>query len=402
MKKLLMTFLMIITLMNNVLAFYDESIIDYDDEYVETIASTGVPSLNARSAILYDATYDRILYEKNSKQKRANASTTKMITALVAYEKGNLDDIVEISQSAANVGGSTIDLKKGDKISLNDLIKGLLIHSGNDAAVAIAEHIAGSVERFSVLMNEKAEEIGATDTNFVTPHGLDSEKHYSTAYDLVLIAKEILKNEYLSSIVSQKSAELNINGRMKVINTTNEMLSYYDGANGIKTGYTGEAGRCLVTSAKKNGRLLISVVLGCDSKKNRTIDSIRLLDYGFNEFEIVNLADYIKKDIYIIVGKSEGEIYKLSENMNIPYPLKNSEKDAITIKYDIDNSLVAPLKKGETVGKVKILLNGIEISLVEYKLPEDINRKSWQEYFYTILSDSLENYENMVEKLFKL
>lgn len=402
MKKFVFISLTIILIATNVMAFYEEINFEDDGIYVETTASVGVPNVNARSAILYDATYDRILYEKNSKQKRANASTTKMITALVAYERGNLEDVVEISKEAANVGGSTIDLKTGDKITLNDLIEGLLVHSGNDAAVAIAEYIAGDIESFSELMNEKAIEIGAVDTNFVTPHGLDRENHYSTAYDLVVIAKELLKNDYLARIVSQKSTTITVNGQTKTINSTNEMLSYYEGANGVKTGYTGEAGRCLITSANRNGRLLISVVLGCDSKKNRMLDSTRLLDYGFYEYEVVNLADFIKKDIFVIVDKSEGDIYRLSKETSMLFPLKESEKSQISVDYDIESSLVAPLKKGEVVGRVKIFLDQTEISAIEYVLPEDINRKSWQEYFYKILTDSLENYENMVEKMFSL
>ena len=202
MKKLFFILFLSIYISSNVLAFY-EGTINEEDYVVETSASVEVPSLNARAAILYDVNGDRILYEKNSKQKRANASTTKMVTALVAYKLGNLDDIITVSQKAANTGGSTINLRTGDKISLGDLLKGLLVHSGNDAAVAIAEYIAGSVEEFAILMNEEAEEIGAVDSHFVTPHGLDVENHYSTAYDLMLIARKLLEIPYLNNIVCQ-------------------------------------------------------------------------------------------------------------------------------------------------------------------------------------------------------
>lgn len=401
MKTIVSLVLIIMLLTGNVLGYniYDE---EEEGEYVETATSIGVPNLNARAAILYDSTYDRILYEKNSKQRRANASTTKMITALVAYENGNLEDVIEVSQKAASVGGSTIKLKTGDRITLDDLIKGLLVHSGNDAAVAIAEYIAGNVDEFSYLMNKKVEEIGAVDTNFITPHGLDEDNHYSTAFDLMLIAKEVLKNPYLSNIINQKSVEITINGNTRIINTTNEILSSYEGGNGIKTGYTGNAGRCLVASAKIDARQLISVVLGCDSKKNRTIDTIRLLDYGFKEYTVIDLAQYIKNDMYIIVDKSEGGLYKVSKEMNLLYPIKDTEKDKITFQYDIPKNLVAPLKKGEMIGTVRVLLDGVEIKKAEYYLPEDINRKTWREYFYKILEDSLENYENMVEKMFKI
>ena len=391
MKKLVWISFVMIILSGKVLAF-DEALIEDDDGlYVETASSIGVPNLNAKSAILYDITYDRVLYEKNAKQRRANASTTKMITALVAYEKGNLEDIIEVSKNAAGTGGSSINLKTGDKITLDDLIKGLLVHSGNDAAVAIAEYIAGDIENFSDLMNEKAEEIGAVDTHFITPHGLDEDNHYSTAYDLMLIGKEILKNSYLANIISQKAVEININGNTRQLNSTNEMLTYYEGVNGIKTGFTGNAGRCLVTSCQKEKRQLISVVLGCDSKKNRTVDSIRLLDYGFNDYEIVDLTDFIKKDLYIVVEKSEGGIYRLSKNFKLFYPLKEDEIQKLTVEYNIKQNLVAPIQKAENVGNTKVKLDGIVIKQIDYIIPKNIPRKSWRVYLDEVLTDGLKN-----------
>jgi len=389
--KRLIWFSLIVAILGSYVLAFDESFIE-DEEglYVETSASIGVPNVNARAAILYDVTYDRILFEKNAKQKRANASTTKMITALVAYENGNLEDMIEVSKQAAGTSGSSINLKTGDKISLDDLIKGLLVHSGNDAAVAIAEHIAGDIESFSDLMNEKVEEIGAVDTHFVTPHGLDEENHYSTAYDLMLISKELLKNEYLANIVSQKSIEIKINGIERQLSSTNEMLSYYDGANGVKTGYTGDAGRCLITSVNKDGRQLISVVLGCDSKKNRTVDSIRLLDYGMTDFKVVDLNQYIKKDIYIVVKKSEGEVYKIIKDESVLYLLKDSEIEKMTVEYDMKSNLIAPLRKGEHIATITVKVDGVTIKQIDYHLPEDINRKTWNNYFNIVLKESLD------------
>ena len=390
MKKLIYMVLLLTILMGNVYGFHEGLVEEGEEYYIETAGSTGVPNLNAKAAILYDATYDRVLYEKNSREKRANASTTKMITALVAYENGNLDDVVEVSVKAANTGGSTINLRKGDKITLNDLIKGLLVHSGNDAAVAIAEHISGSVENFAILMNDMAETVGAVDTNFVTPHGLDAENHHSTAYDLMIISKEILNTPYLANIVAQKTVEITVNGYTKTLNTTNEMLSFYEGANGIKTGFTGDAGRCLVTSSKRDGRQLISVVLGCDTKKNRTTDSVKLLDYGFKSFELVELSQYVKDNICIMVEKSQGGIYSLSKNIDLKYPLKAKEKESLVVKYNIKSGLVAPLPKGEIIAITEIMLNGTTIAKINYSLPENINRKTWKEYFKEIFLGSLE------------
>lgn len=394
MKKIVFISLIIIMISGKIFAFDESFIEDEEGLYVETSASIGVPNLNARAAILYDVTYDRILYEKNAKQKRANASTTKMITALVAYENGNLEDVIKVSKKAASTGGSSINLKEGDQITLSDLIKGLLIHSGNDAAVAIAEYIAGDVENFAVLMNEKAEEIGAIDTHFVTPHGLDEEEHYSTAYDLMLIGKEMLKNSYLANIISQKNIEITINEKTRQLNSTNEMFGYYEGINGIKTGYTGNAGRCLVTSCQKEGRQLISIVLGCDSKKNRTVDSIRLLDYGFNDYQVVNLGDNLKKDIYITVEKSEGGIYRINNNFEIKYPLKESELNSIQIEYNMKQNLTAPILRGETIGIAKIKLAGSLIKQIEYQVSEDINRKSWKDFFHKVFIEEFNNIKN--------
>lgn len=381
--------LVIMCLFNCVYGFYEGTLQEDEGYFVETTASVGVPNLNARAAILYDATYGRILYEKNSKQKRANASTTKMITAMVAYEQGNLDDIVTVSQKAANTGGSTINLKRNDKVTLDGLIKGLLVHSGNDAAVAIAEHISGSVEKFSDLMNEKAEEIGAKDTHFVTPHGLDEDGHYSTAYDLMLIADKLLEIPYLADIVAKRTVEIKINDYARTIGTTNEMLSTYNGADGVKTGFTGDAGRCIVTSATQNGRKLISVVLGCDTKKNRTLDSVKLLDYGYNAFKEVDLKEYIRDSICITIEKSEGGIYRLSKDIDFKYPLKDDEISKIQVKYNVLSDLVAPVNKGELVGTTEIFFDNIKIGEIEYTLPENIERKNWKTYFKEILNEKL-------------
>lgn len=400
MKRLVCILLILVLVLENVSAFYEETLENEDFEVEnikEVTTSSSVPTINARSAILYDLSYDRILYEKSPKQRRANASTTKMLTAIVAYENGNLEDVVTVSKKSATTGGSTIKLRTGDKITLSDLIKGLLVHSGNDAAVAIAEHIAGNEEEFAKLLNEKAEEIGAVDTHFVTPHGLDNENHYSTAFDLILISKKLLEIPFLANIVSQKSVEIKINGNTRILGTTNEMLSTYVGANGVKTGFTGDAGRCLVTSVTKDDRRLICVVLGCDTKKDRTLDSIKLLDYGFKEYVVVDLSEYFRKTICIDVNKSDGKIYTLTKEIELKYPLKDSEISEIKVNYKIKNNLEAPLKEGTRVGISEIYVGSSKIAEFEYLLPMDIPRKTWKSYFKTILEYQFEsrNYSKM-------
>lgn len=261
-KRTIILIFIISILGAEVFAFYDEvAEAEYELDLIETVASSENLILNSKNAILYDNTYDQILYEKNAYDRVPNASTTKVLTAIVAYEKGNLKDIVTVSKNAAAIGGSGINLRTDDKITLEDLIKGLLVHSGNDAAVAIAEHIGGTVENFCTMMNQKAKEMGLTNTNFVTPHGLDRDNHYSTAYDLVKMSEYLLNIEFLANIVKERSVTLKVNEQSKIIGTTNEMLSFYEGADGVKTGFTGDAGRCLITSATRDGRQLISVVL---------------------------------------------------------------------------------------------------------------------------------------------
>ena len=255
-KKISIFMFIILTLGADVLAFYDEMVEEnnYGLEMIETASNSESLILNSKNAILYDNTYNQVLYEKNAYDRVPNASTTKVLTAIVAYEKGNLSDIVTVSKNAANVGGSGINLRSGDKITLEDLIKGLLVRSGNDSAVAIAEHVGGSVEKFCEIMNSKAKEIGLKDTNFVTPHGLDKENHYSTAYDLAKMSEYLLEIDVLKNIVNQKNVAIKINNHSVTLGTTNELLSFYEGADGVKTGFTGNAGRCLITSATRNGR----------------------------------------------------------------------------------------------------------------------------------------------------
>lgn len=391
-KKYILFTLIIISLFTNVYGFYDE-INENNDTYVIETSVQGrkeVPRLNARAAILYDSTYGRILYEKNAYSQRANASTTKMITAIVAYENGNLEDNVTVGKNAAIVGGSGINLRTNDVITLDDLIKGLLIRSGNDAAVAIAEHISGSVQDFTKLMNEKVSEIGARNTNFVNPHGLDADNHYSTAYDLMLIAEYLLNIPYLADIVSKRQAEIKINGDTRFINTTNEVLGYYQGANGVKTGYTGNAGRCIINSAVRDGRRLVCVVLGCDTKKDRTEDAIKLLDYGYTSYEIVNLQEYVREQFCISVDKSEYETYVIKTKINAFYPLRKEERDRLEVKYYIHNNLVAPLKKGTSVLEIQILLDSQCINTFDVTLSEDIYRKNWKTYFNNLVDKTLQ------------
>ena len=201
------------------------------------------------------------------------------MTAIVLIENADLNQTVTVSTKAAATGGSRLGLKKDDKINMQDLLYGLMLKSGNDAAVVIAETVGGSIEGFAELMNNKAREIGLKNTNFVTPHGLDNPEHYTTAYELAKLADYALKNEIFAKVVNTKSYTVTINGYPKTISNTNELLGYLDGVNGVKTGFTNNAGRCLVTSVNRNNFQIITVVLQADTKKFRTSDSIKLIEH---------------------------------------------------------------------------------------------------------------------------
>lgn len=357
------------------------------EEVKEVINMKGEPQILAKAALLYDKTYKKILYEKNIDAKVPNASTTKILTAIVAYENGNMNEEVIVSERAATVGGSTINLKKGNKILLGDLMKGLLICSGNDAAIAIAEHIGGSVEEFCNMMNQKAKELGASDTNFVTPHGLDSEGHYTTARNLMIFADYLLNFEYLANIVNTSNTNIKIDNYTKNIHTTNEMLSIYEEADGLKTGYTSKAGRCLVTSITKNGRKLISIVLGCDTKKQRTKETIQLINYGYNEFEEVNIYEKLIKTFNLRIEKSIYKNYEIKLNGIKMILLPKNKIEKVEYEYRINTNLVAPIRKNQKLGEIIIKMEGKQIETIEIKCPEEIKRKNIIEYMFEMLNN---------------
>ena len=393
-KKFICLIFIISILGAEVFAFYDEIAEEnLNFEIIETMANSKYLILNSKNAILYDNTYNQILYEKNAYDRVPNASTTKVLTAIVAYEKGNLSDIVTVSKNAALIGGSGINLRTNDKVSLEDLIKGLMVHSGNDAAVAIAEHVGGSIENFCNMMNEKAKDIGLENTNFVTPHGLDRENHYSTAYDLVKMSEYLLNIEFLANIVKERSVTIKVNDVARTIGTTNEMLSFYEGADGVKTGFTGDAGRCLISSATKDGRKLISVVLGCGTKKQRTVDSVKLLDYGFNNYELVDVLENMKKEFKITVEKGKATSYKVVLDGKMLMPIEKNKSDKITYKYEINTKLSAPIEKGENIGKIYILYEDKILKVIDINLTKTIEKKDFLDYFNKFIKIDMKNYE---------
>lgn len=354
---------------------------------VDTNISQNPPKINSRSAIIFDRKSKAIIYGKNINQKRAMASTTKVMTAIVALEKGNLNDTIEVSKKAASINGSKLGLKTGDKISLKDLLYGLLLRSGNDAAIQIALHLGGSIEGFAQMMNDKAKELGLENTHFVTPHGLDNENHYTTAYELALLTDYALNNKEFAKIVSTKQTVITINSKPVTINNTNELLGNLEGVNGVKTGFTNNAGRCLITSVTRNNFSIITIVLGADTKKFRTKDSIELIEYNYKNYESINIKEKVVnefeiwknrnlKNFEIIKAKKNNIDIELDYNYNFEeYPIKKTDINNIKIQIQAKTRLNAPIYKKNQIGQIYVILNENETLTVPIIVKEDIEKK---------------------------
>ena len=250
---------------------------------------TQAPAIDAKYGILCDAN-GKVLWSRGASEHSAMASITKTMTAIVALENGNLNQMVTISKNAADVGESSVGLREGMKVDLKTLISGLLVHSGNDAAVAIAEGIGGSQDKFVEMMNAKAQQMGLKDTQFKNPHGLDAEGHYSSAADICVMVRYAMQNDLFRSVVAKKKFKLDYGNGPKTYMTTNALLATWDNCVGIKTGFTNDAGNCLASAAVKNGVELYAVVLGCNDEAQRFTDSYKLLDWGFAHYRPLKLA----------------------------------------------------------------------------------------------------------------
>ncbi len=364
----------------------------FDQNSIEVVnQSTDEPVLNSRIAVAYDRKSGNIIWGKNENKRSAMASTTKIMTAIVLIENCELNQTVEVSAKAAGTGGSRLGLKTNDKITIKDLLYGLMLKSGNDAAVAIAENVAGSVEGFADLMNQKARELGLENTHFVTPHGLDNPEHYTTAYELAKLADYALENETFAKVVNTRSYTVTINGYPKTISNTNELLGYLEGVNGVKTGFTNNAGRCLVTSINRNGFEIITVVLQADTKKFRTSDSIKLINYVYENFELYNIKEIVddKFDKWckinqdrIEVNKGEGnnmELY-ISRLDNDIIPIKKANKDKVEIEINNLFYFEAPVEKNTTIGSLKVCIDGDVVDVVEIKNANEVKRRDVMDY----------------------
>ena len=332
-------------------------------------------SIEGQASILIDYDTKEVLYEKNMDMQLYPASTTKIITAILAIELGKLDDIVTIDQEMVDLTkGSHIALEPGEKLTLEQLLHALLVQSANDSAYAIAKHISGSVEEFVKLMNEKAIEIGATNTNFVNPNGLHNDKHLTTAHDLALIAQYAMQNDTFRKLVNTVSYTIpptNKKNEARYLKITNKLLfsnekinvdgnfipAKYEGASGVKTGFTSEAQSCLVSFAEKDGQRLIAVVLKATGL-NVYSDTHKLLNYGFREFSNIPIS-YKNEFIENIEIKNGIQTYVAGIlNKDLFYPLSVGSIDKIEKKVLLRENLVAPINKGDILGTTEFYLDG--------------------------------------------
>lgn len=379
----------------------DNEIIDINEtkkQAIETV-SKNIENLklNSRIGLIFDRNSKRILYEKNGLKQVPMASTTKIMTAIVVLENSELNDVVTISKKAAGTGGSRLGLRTNDKITVHDLLYGLMLKSGNDAAVALAEHVGGGIEEFADMMNKKAKELGLINSHFITPHGLDKEKHYTTAYELACMADYALKIPKFKEIVSSKNYNITINARSNLIGNTNELLGNLNGVYGVKTGFTNEAGKCLVTACKREDLDIITVVLGADTKKYRTSDSIKLIEYAYKNYEVIDIEKKIKEQfenwkqlncnrIYINKAKQEKIDLDIESLGYSKIAIKKTDIDNIKMEINSLYYLEAPVEKGRIIGNAKIQINGETIANLNIKNKQVIEKKNIFDYFIDFLS----------------
>ena len=332
-----------------------------------------IPDISAKAAILMDESSGRVLLAKDVHQRMPQASLTKIMTALLVVEHGDLDKQVVVSKHAEETGESSIWLEEGEVLSRNDLLYGLMLASANDAAVALAESVAGSEELFVRQMNNRARELNLSDTHFANPHGLDAEGHYSSAFDLASLAREGMKNPLFRDVIDTKEMNLPWPGHSweRALFNKNKLITRYQGARGVKTGYTRTAGCCLVGAAQRGDLKLISVVMNSSDIYS---DTEKLLDYGFNNYEMVAVAEKDKVNgVNVKDGTSKSVVVKLEKDPTVA--VLPTEKSQISFKTEIAEEVQAPVEKGDVLGKVKVILNGQEIDQINYIAQESVPKK---------------------------
>lgn len=360
----------------------------------ETVANETTLAENAKSAILIEQSTGKVIFEKNSHEKMPPASMTKMMSLLLIMEsidngKIKLSDKVSVSKNASSMGGSQILLEEGEEMSVEDLLKGISIASGNDAVVALAEYIGGTEDNFVKMMNNKVGELGLNDTKFKNCHGLDEKDHYSSAYDMSMIARELLNHKKVLDYTSVYETYLRENTDRKIwLVNTNKLVKFKKGVDGLKTGYTKEAGYCLTATMKKDNMRVIATVMGEDSIDNRNSEVSSMLDYAYSTYR---MKKYISKNKVVKrINNSKIKSKKIeivpSRDINILIKTNENIKPSYSIKI---NNLKTNIKKGDKVGVITIKNKCKVINRVNLTVNRDIKKANIIELYFKYLKDIL-------------
>ena len=360
--------------------------------------------LNAKSAILMEESTGNILYESNPDERLPIASVTKVMTMLLIMEavdsgKISLDDMVTVSENAMSYGGSTMFLETGEQLTVNDMLKGIAVASANDGCVAMAEHLAGSESAFVDMMNEKAKELGMENTHFMNTNGLDEDDHYSSARDVAIMSRELMKHETIFNYTSIWMDTLR-GGKFQLANT-NKLIRFYDGANGLKTGSTSKALCCLSAAAKRNDMQLIAVVLGAPTSAERFASAKSLLDYGFANYAVntqITAGDEVQK---IAVEKGVDKEVGVVAGDSCSTLVKKGQEDNITKEIKIDETITAPIEAGQKIGTMTISRDGEVIADIYLNASSTVEKKGIgliiKDFFATIFFGSNNDIEENSE-----
>lgn len=351
----------------------------------------GLPAIGAKSAALMDVNSGRLLFGKNERERLPMASTTKIMTAILAIESGRLDDLVTVSSTAVKVEPSSIWLVPGEQMSLAHLVYGLMLRSGNDAACAIAEHLAGSITSFAALMNQKAQELGMHDTKFKNPHGLPDPEHYTTAGDLAKLSAYALRNRKFTAVVSTTrfSIPWEQQATPRIWHNKNRLLQVYPGADGVKTGWTRAAGYCLVASANRDGQRLVAVVLNSPDDWGETA---ALLDYGYANYKsisVVSPGQYIQT---VPVDKGYPKYVGVTAAEGYCWPIGVGEEVELKYLVQLNLEITAPIAVGETLGYLQVMHQGVTVA----RLPLIADRSSFRGWWRQPLNRVLNSFRQLL------
>jgi D-alanyl-D-alanine carboxypeptidase (penicillin-binding protein 5/6) len=352
------------------------------------VALADMPKVTARSAVVIEQGSRRVLFEKNARERLPMASTTKIMTALVALENGDLSDVVQVSPEAAKVPGSSIYLKAGEELTLEQLLYGLMLQSGNDAATAIAQHIGGSAEGFLAMMNERAARLGLSDTHFASVCGLDAPGHYTSAYDLAVITAAAFDNADFRRIVATKSIYVPYDGlpNSRFLRNKNRILWSFEGANGVKTGYTGDAGRCFVGSAEREGMQLIAVVLNCGPMFE---EASALMDDAFAQYDMVPVVEPRVALGQVPTGEGISGAVRYGAPQKVALPLDGEERMRVCTHLGLCAKPEAPVADGQLLGEGRVILDGQVLAAFPVVSLEADERKTYFWYVKRAIEEFL-------------